>query len=71
MSKRLSYVRCVFVLFDIVEFISETSESLSLNNVTDMSRAVCALSVTVGIGKRLGVISYSPMLLNFAGFINV
>jgi len=71
LSKRLSDVRSILIFFDIVEFISETSKSLSLNNFTDMSGAVCAFSVTVAISKRLGIIGYSPMLLNFAGFINV
>lgn len=70
-SERLSDVGCIFIFFNIVKFISKTGKSLSLDHIIDMSWPICAFSVTVALWEWFGIIGYSPMFLNFAGFIDV
>lgn len=62
---------CVLGLFDIVELVGETSESLGLNHLVHGVGAISRLSVTVAIIEFLLVASDSPMLLDLAGLIHV
>jgi hypothetical protein len=71
LSKRLSIMRGILVLLDIIKLIGESSKGLSLDNLSNWVRAVSLFSITVVICELFLVLGDTPMLLDFTGFINM
>ena len=67
----LSFMRCILIFFNIVEFVGETGKVLSLDYTCDMLRRVSRLSITVVVGKWFRIFGESPMLLNLTWFIHM
>jgi hypothetical protein len=70
-AQRFPGVRCILVLLDIVELVGKTGEGLRLDDLVHWIRAKCGFSITVVVSEFAGIICHTPMLLNFAGLVNM
>ena len=71
LTQWLPRVGCVFVLFDIVKLVGKTGEGLSLDHLVNGIGAISGLSIAVVVSEFAAIICHTPMLLNFAGLVDM
>lgn len=64
-TKWLSDMWTIFVFLDIVESISKAFQILSTDDILDVLTGVSFLSIRICFCESFGIISYTPMFLDF------
>ena len=62
-------MRGIFVLFNVIEFISKSCEVLCFHDLVDVVWLISWFSIWVCLWEFCWIISVSPMLLDFTGFV--